>query len=60
MKIQAVGRGLRRPPTIRLVENQLQIVPLSEVMYERLKKQYEDNTVKTDMYGNIIRPYTLH
>lgn len=53
-KFQAVGRGLR------MMENQLQIVPLSEVMYERLKKQYEDNTVKTDMYGNIIRPYTLH
>jgi hypothetical protein len=53
-EFQSVGRGLR------MMENQLQIVPMSEVMYERLKKQYEDNAVKTDMYGNIVHPYTLH
>jgi hypothetical protein len=46
---------------LRLTENHLGIVPLSKSDYERLKKQYEgQETVKTDMYGRIIRPYTLH
>jgi len=51
----------RRGRVLRLVENQLGIVPLTIKDYENLKKKYESNdVVKTDVYGNIIRPYTLH
>lgn len=51
----------RRGRALRLVENRIGIVPLTIVEYERLKKKYESNEfVKTDVYGNIIRPYTLH
>lgn len=54
-EFQRRGRGLR------LVENQLGIVPLTITDYERLKKKHENNeVVKTDVYGNIVRPYTLH
>lgn len=43
------------------MENQIGIVPMTIIDYERLKKKYENNdVVKTDVYGNIIRPYTLH
>ena len=55
MKTQSRGRVLR------FVENQLGIVPMSINDYERLKKLHEKREpVVTDVYGNIIKPYTLH
>jgi hypothetical protein len=50
-----------RGRVLRLMENQIGIVPMSIQDYERLKKHYEgQETVETDMYGDIIKPYTLH
>jgi hypothetical protein len=51
----------RRGRALRLMENRIGIMPLTIKDYENLKKKYENNdVVKTDVYGNIIRPYTLH
>jgi hypothetical protein len=60
MKIQEIGRGLRRPVKIQVMENILDVPFMTIKDYERLKKQHEDKAVQTDMYGNLIRPYTLH
>lgn len=51
---QQMGRALR------VMENQLEIVPLSKAIYDRLKKKHEDNKVQTDVYGNIVHNYTLN
>ena len=42
------------------MENQLEVPFISIENYERLKKMHESNAVKTDVYGNLIHPYTLH
>jgi hypothetical protein len=60
MKNQEIGRGLRRPVKIRVMENILDVPFMTQKDYDRLKKQHEDQAVKTDMYGNLIHPYTLH
>lgn len=51
-----------RGRVLRTMENQIGKVPMTIDVFDRLKKKYDSNTdfVKTDVYGNIIRPYTLH
>jgi hypothetical protein len=51
---QQMGRALR------VMENQLEIIPLTKAIYERLKKKHEDKNVATDVYGNVVHNYTLN
>jgi hypothetical protein len=60
MKKMKTPEVQRRGRSLRLVENRLGIVPMTIKDYDALKKKYESNEVKTDVYGNIVRPYTLH